>query len=195
MHKHVILISGPPCVGKTSVAKELASKLSALYVNLTELVLRENLILEKDKERDTVIPEETRVKHRIAEILESCTEKRVVVDGHYAVFVVPKKYVTKVFVLRRNPIELKKLMEERGFSDKKLWENLASEILDVCLVDALKMHGKKKTCELNITGKSVNDVAKEILDILKERRKCYVGIVDWLGKLENEGILDEYLRF
>jgi len=195
MYKRVILVTGTPCVGKTSIAKALALKLNALYVNLTELVLNENLVAGKDEERDTVIPDETQVKRRIEEILTNRVEENVVVDGHYAALVVPKKHVTHVFVLRRNPTELKKFMEKRGFLGGKLWENLASEILDVCLTDALKVYGKGKVCEVDVTGKSVEDVVDEILQMLGKRIKCRVGIVDWLGKLEREGVLDEYLRF
>ena len=48
MSRRVILVTGTPCVGKSSVARLLASKLDALYVNLTELAVRENLISGKD---------------------------------------------------------------------------------------------------------------------------------------------------
>jgi len=115
-------------------------------------------------------------------------------SGHYAVNVVPKKIVTHVFVLRRNPVELRKFMERGGFSGRKLWENLASEILDVCLVDALRVLDEEKVCELDITGKSVEETVDKILNVLSGREKCCVGIVDWLGKLESEGLLDEYLK-
>jgi adenylate kinase len=99
-----------------------------------------------------------------------------------------------VFVLRRNPVDLRKLMEQRNFTGPKLWENLASEILDVCLVDALNIHGEGKVCELDISDKSPEEIANEIAAILEDDKKCRVGIVDWIGKLESEGLLDEYLR-
>lgn len=194
MSRRVILVTGTPCVGKTSVARLLASKLDALYVNLTELAVRENLISGKDEERDSIIVDENRMRHKIREIIEGCDQNDIVIDGHYAVSVVPKKFVTYVFVLRRDPVELRKFMEQCGFSGRKLWENLASEILDVCLVDALNVHGKEKVCELDVTGKSVEEVVSEILDILGGHKKCRVGIVDWLGKLENEGLLEEFLK-
>jgi adenylate kinase len=108
--------------------------------------------------------------------------------------VAPKRHVTNVFVLRRDPVELRKIMERCSFVGNKLWENLASEILDVCLFDALKTYGEDKICELDVTGKSVEDVVSEIIDVLEGRKKCYLGIVDWLGKLEKEGVLDEYLK-
>ena len=194
MSRRVILVTGTPCVGKTSVARLLASKLDALYVNLTELAVRENLISGKDEERDSIIVDENRMRHKIREIIEGCDQNDIVIDGHYAVSVVPKKLVTYVFVLRRDPVELRKFMEQCGFSGRKLWENLASEILDVCLVDALNVHGKEKVCELDVTSKSVEEVISEILDVLGGHKECHVGIVDWLGKLESEGLLGEFLK-
>jgi adenylate kinase len=131
---------------------------------------------------------------RSQELIGQCDQQNVIIDGHYAVSVVPKQLVTFVFVLRRDPLELRKFMEKCGFSGRKLWENLASEILDVCLVDALNVHKEGKVCELNITGRSVEEAVKEILDVLNGKEKCCIGIVDWLSKLENEGVLDEFLR-
>jgi len=194
MQKRVILITGTPCVGKTTVARTLASKLEAQYVNLTELAKSENLILGKDPKRDTTIVNEKKMKNRIRKLIETSNQKNIIIDGHYAVHVVPKKLATQIFVLRRNPVELRKLMEQNGFAASKLWENLASEILDVCLVDALNTHSEAKICELDVTGKSSEETTNEIIAILEDRKKCYVGIADWIGKLENEGLLDEYLR-
>jgi adenylate kinase len=194
MSRRVILVTGTPCVGKTSVARLLVSKLDALYVNLTELAVHENLISGKDDERDSIIVDENRMRHKIREIIEGCDQNNIVIDGHYAVSVVPKKFVTYVFVLRRDPVELRKFMEQCGFSGRKLWENLASEILDVCLVDALNIHEKEKVCELDVTGKSVKEVISEILDVLDGHKECHVGVVDWLGKLESEGLLGEFLK-
>jgi adenylate kinase len=194
MSKRVILVTGTPCVGKTTVAHLLASKLNALYVNLTELAVHENLVSGRDEKRDSIIVDEIRMRRKIREIIEACEQNDIVIDGHYAVSVVPKKLVTCVFVLRRNPVELRKFMEQCGFSGRKLWENLASEILDVCLVDALNVHEEGKICELDVTGKSVEEVVSEILDALSGHKECHVGIVDWLGKLENDGLLEEFLK-
>ena len=191
--KHIILITGTPCVGKTSVARLLSQRLNTALVNLTELALRENLVSGKDLERNSIIVDERRMRRKISDIIKK-SSKNVIVDGHYAVNVVPKKLVSYVFVLRRDPVELKGFMEKAGFSGLKLWENLASEILDACLVNALKVHGKEKVCELDVTGKSVEEVVNEILKILMGRGKCRVGIVDWIGKLESKGLLEEFLK-
>ncbi len=194
MNKRVILVTGTPCVGKTTVAQKLARELDALYINLTELAEKHSLTLGEDKERKTTIIDEEKMHAKISETIEITEKRDVIVDGHYAYAVVPKRYVTRIFVLRRNPIELRKIMEKCGFSGAKLWENLASEILDVCLVEALSEHDKEKVCELDVTGKTVESITREILAIIDDRKKCLVGCVDWLGMLEKESIVDEYLK-
>jgi len=194
MRKRIILVTGTPCVGKTTVAQYLATELDALYINLTDLANKHNLTIGEDKERKTTIIDEEKMRRKITEIINTAEKSTIIVDGHYAAAVVPKRYVTRIFVLRRNPIELRKFMEKCGFQGPKLWENLASEILDVCLIEALREHRKEKVCELDITGKTVENVTREILDVLNERKKCYVGCVDWLGMLEKEGLADEFLK-
>ncbi|MGC9345454.1 MAG: hypothetical protein ACP5ER_01500, partial [Candidatus Bathyarchaeales archaeon] len=147
-----------------------------------------------DEERGSIIVDENRMRCRIREIIEDCDKKAIIIDGHYAVSVVPKELTTQVFVLRRDPVELRKFMEQCGFSGRKLWENLASEILDVCLCDALNVYEDGKVCELDVSGKRVEEIVGEILDILNYSKKCRVGVVDWLSRLEGEGLLEEFLR-
>ena len=195
MSKRVILITGTPCIGKTTIAKKLAAKLGALYINLTELAQKNNLTLGEDEQRKTTIIDEEKMQTKLAETVDTTEKHDVIIDGHYAVAVTQKTLVTRIFVLRRNPIELRRLMEKRDYSGAKLWENLASEILDICLVEALQMHGKEKVCELDITGKAVNVIANQIISILNENKSCPSSSVDWLGMLETQGILDQYLNF
>ena len=194
MNKRVILVTGTPCVGKTTVAKQLTSKLDAHYINLTELAEKHSLTLGEDKKRKTRVINEKEMRTKIAETIDATEKNTVIVDGHYAAAVVPKRYVTRIFVLRRNPVELRGFMEKRGFSDAKLWENLASEILDVCLFEALQEHDEDKVCELDVTGKTVETAVSEVLAFLNENKKCRVGHVDWLGMLEAQGLIGEYLK-
>lgn len=194
MVARVIVVTGTPCVGKTTIARLLASKLDALYINLTELAVQEKLILGRDGVRDSLIVDEAKMRGRIREIVDGCGGKDVVIDGHYVSAVVPNELATHVFVLRRDPEELYGFMRKAGFSGRKLWENLAAEILDVCLMEALNAYDKMKICELNVSGRNPENVVAEILEVIEGARKCRVGIVDWLGKLEMSGKLDDYLK-
>ena len=193
MNKRVILITGTPCTGKTTTAKQLAAKLDAHYINLTEYANIYGLILGEDKERKTMVINEKKMQQKLAATVIDSNKPNIIIDGHYASVVIPENLATNVFVLRRSPIELRLFMQKCGFEDRKLWENLSAEILDICLVEALQAH-PGKVCELNVTGKSVEEVVNDILDVLQKGKKCYVGCVDWLGMLEREGLTDQYLK-
>lgn len=191
--KRVILVTGTPCTGKTTTAKQLAKKLNAQYINLTEYAKTHSLTLGEDTKRKTTIINEEEMKKKLAQTITETPNTNIIIDGHYAPAVTPADKTTHVFVLRRNPKELKPQMQKCGFADQKLWENLGAEILDTCLIEAMQTQ-PGKVCELNITGKTVEEVTTEILGVLEGRKKCYSGIVDWLGMLEREGITDQYLK-
>lgn len=192
--KQVILVTGTPCVGKTTLAIQLAKCLDAFYVNLTDYAKQNGLILGEDSERDTVIVAEQKMRQVLPVTISQSVCSVVVVDGHFAASVVPDGLATYVFVLRRNPVELKEFMQKEGFSEAKLFENLSAEILDVCLVEALQAQ-TGKICEVDVTGKSVDQSVDELLSILLGKCECVCGgVVDWLGFLEREGLTDQYLK-
>ncbi len=193
MNKRVILITGTPCVGKTTIATKLAEQLNAKYINLTELAETEHLTQGKDKERNTTIINENKMRQKLTELITEATSD-LIIDGHYAAAVTPKTHTTYIFVLRRNPTQLREFMQKCGFNKPKQTENLQAEILDVCLVEALREHPKEKVCELDITNKTVEETLNDVLAVLEGKKKCRVGCVDWLGMLEQEGKLDEYLE-
>ena len=191
--KRVILVTGTPCVGKTTTAKNLATKLDAEYINLTEYAKTNKLTLGEDKKRQTIIINEEAMQQKLAETITASKNTNIIIDGHYAAAVTPPKLVTHIFVLRRNPKELKKIMQNNNFPEAKLNENLAAEILDICLVEALQSQ-TTKVCELDITGKSTQKTVNEILAIINGKKKCASGIVDWLTMLEKQGLTSKYLK-
>lgn len=162
-------------------------------ISLGELIREEKLYIGVDRERDTLIADIDRVYERVKEIILS-SDRDVVVEGHLAPYVVPPEYATIAFVLRRSPEELKRVLKDRNYSERKIAENLAAEILDVCLYDAVNRFGIDKVYEINTTSRDPEDVVNEILEVLKGLRGHRVGIVDWLGELEAKGKLKEYLR-
>jgi adenylate kinase len=192
MNQEVILITGTPGVGKTSVAIKLAQQLNATYVNLTELAKKKQLIAGKDVERGTEIIDETKMSRALKRLITQ-TESNLVVDGHYAAAVTPQALVTYVFVLRRHPAELQRVLEERGYSRPKQNENLTAEVLDVCLVEALNSQDKAKVCELDTSGKTMEETLSEVLAVVEGKKRCYAGYIDWMSILEREGKLDQYL--
>lgn len=190
----VLVVTGTPGVGKTMVSKVLAERLEGLYISLTDIVKRENLRLYMDSERDTIVADLRVLSDRVSNIINesSCD---VVVDGHYASEVVSSEVVSYAFVLRIEPDKLRQRLRERGYSEEKVLENLASEVLDVCLFDAVARYGVEKVDEIEVTYKDVDEIIEEILAVLNGRTKAKSGKVDWLGKLEKEDRLSELSEY
>ena len=186
---------GTPCVGKTAVSSLLARKFRAVHVDLGELVIKEKLSSGKDRQRGTLIADRAKLAARVKQIIEENTAKKdIIIDSHFATDVIDSETATKVFVLRRHPDELRQVMTERGWQEQKIRENLAAEVLDVCLFDAIKAVGTEKVCEIDATSKSPEKVAQEIIQVLAGKELCTSGNIDWLGKLESQGRLNEYLK-
>ncbi len=187
------MVTGTPSVGKTVVSILLASRLNAFHIDLGKLVEQEKLWSDVDKTRGTLVVNISKLSKRVQEMIE-LSEQDIVLDGHYAVDVVPARNIHIAVILRREPDELRQTMQKRGFKGKKLKENLAAEILDICLYNAVKVCGEEKVHEIDVTGKKADEVVEEVVAVLEGKKLCAVGTVDWLGKLEKEGRLKEFLE-
>jgi adenylate kinase len=189
----IIVITGTPGVGKTTIAKALAKRLNALYVSVGELVKDENLIVGVDEDRNTLIADLKRLTRRINTIILQASQD-VIVEGHYASDVLQKNLVSFAFVLRKNPEDLKMILEKKGFEEKKILENIASELLDVCLINTINNYGEDIVNEIDVSQQSVEEVINEIIFILEGQQKRNVGNVNWIEKLEKYGKLRHYLH-
>lgn len=190
--KRILVLIGTPGVGKSSISESLATRLGGVHISLSDLVRNEGLSCGFDTKRETLIADEEKVSKRLKEISKK-VEGYVIIDGHFAMDVITAVDVFLAFVLRRNPDELQEVLRERGFSEGKISENVAAEILDVCLFDAVKAYGEQKVCEVNVSNRSIDEITEEIACVVNGGMKCRIGIVDWLTKLESEGRLDSFL--
>ncbi len=189
----IIVVTGTPGLGKTKVSQLLSKRLDALHLDLNRIVREEKLTLGIDEERKSLVADLKRLSGRVQELIKE-SSKNVIIDGHYASEVVPPKLVSYVFVLRRDPDLLKVDLERKGFGKQKVSENISAEILGVCLSDALNAYGLKRVCEINTTDKCVEGIIEEIILVLDGEEKPSVGKVDWLGKLEREGRLENLME-
>jgi adenylate kinase len=109
-------------------------------------------------------------------------KKRVLVIGHYSE-IVDDDILDKIVVLRLNPMELAQRLLSRGWPTKKVVENVEAELVGVCTNNALSEHPPEKVCEVDVTGKSIDDVVREVFDVVAGLRPCRV-YVDWLSNEE-----------
>jgi len=178
----LVLITGTPGVGKTTVAREVAKRLGAAYINVAELVVSEGLVAGYDRERGAYVIDEGAVRKRLREL---ASKGCAVVDTH-VVSAVPPELVGVVVVLRLDPRELKRRLETRGYPPSKVLENVQAEILDACLIEAVEAFGEEKTFEIDTSGKIVEQVVEEVLEVVREKRGSKPGSVNWLEKLGDE---------
>lgn len=184
MARKCIVISGCPGTGKTVVARKIAEALRLQYINLSELVLSEKLYKGYDVKRETYIVNLRRLNQKIREIID--VSNGVVIDSHYGE-VIPSKYVRKIIILRLHPAELKKRLIERGWRVEKIRENIEAELIGSCTLNALSKH-QGRVYEVNVTGKNIDEVVKEALNIINSRvkpREC----IDWLSMLSREDFI------
>jgi adenylate kinase len=184
----VIVISGTPGVGKTSVALRVAELLDLKYVNLSDLAVEKGFILYKDSERDTFVVDEDNIRKALRK-LSSSSNKGILVDSHYGE-IVDDEITDKVIVLRLNPLLLLDRLRKRGYPRKKIKENAEAELLGTCTYNALASHPADKVCEVDVTGKSEEEVADEVIKVIKGVSECRVWI-DWLSNEDVDVLIQE----
>ena len=185
--RKVILLTGVPGVGKTTIASLLSERLNGVHVNLSELALAEGLVTGYDSIRKTSIVDLERTTTRLMEIIREGRDP-LVIEGHFSQDVVSPERVSNVFVLRRAPWRLKDELESRGYNPEKVKENVEAELLDICLVEAIEAYGKEKVCELDTTGIKPDEIIETITSVLRGERSCEIGI-DWLSHPEAKELL------
>ncbi|MBL7118467.1 adenylate kinase family protein [Candidatus Bathyarchaeota archaeon] len=189
----IIVVTGTPGVGKTVCSRLLAGELSARHIELGELVEGENLTLGEDSKRGSAIADLDRLRSTLSAVIGDSPQD-CVVEGHLAPLVLDGSLVELAYVLRCDPDELLLRLGERGFSELKVIENAASEILGVCLWEAIDGFGEGKVVEIDTTSRSPEYVVNEMVSILDGRSERVVGEIDWLSMVSEQGRLTYFFR-
>lgn len=156
-----------------------------------ELVEREGLYSHINSERDTKVADLDRLIPRITELIER-SEGVIIVEGHYA-DIVPSSFVDIVIVLRTNPEVLSNRLEAKGWSERKVRENVQAEILGSCTFNALKAYGSELVYEIDTTNLSEEEMVTMVLEIINEKpRKHRAGTINWLSLLDADNQLEKY---
>jgi adenylate kinase len=196
----IIAISGVPGVGKSQVAALLAKQLEAQLISITALVKAGKIPYTWDKIRRTKVVAVRDVQRAVSKITSAQRARAIfVIEGHLAHLL----RADATFVLRCNPIALRKRLRARRWRKAKIEENVQAELLDVITAEALdkianrrrairkitrpsrfgKQAIRPKLYEINTTRKSPEQTARMISRILKSKayaRKFKPGRIKWL---------------
>ncbi|KAL0244390.1 hypothetical protein GEMRC1_008474 [Eukaryota sp. GEM-RC1] len=127
-----ILITGCPGVGKSTVASLLAEKTNLTYLNIGDLVKDQGLHEGWDEELQTYILDEDALINTLSGVIE---ETGYVVEFH-SPSVFPEDWFDIVVVLTCINDVLYPRLEKRGYSERKISDNIEAEIMEVVLDEA-----------------------------------------------------------
>jgi adenylate kinase len=189
-----VVITGNPGVGKHTCAKFVSEKLGkAKLIDINRVILSNNEVALSSNAVNGI--GEIDVKKTEKLILEEIKKaKDVVIVGHLAPYVIRATGIDLVAVLRRSPYQLAKILRQRKYTPMKMKENIAAEVLGITLYDSVETFGKERVAELDTTGKTPEEIAKDIVSKLKKSRK-QIGIIDWLSLVYEKGDAQKFLEY
>ena len=178
----IILITGTPGVGKTTVSSILVEKTGAYLVDINKLVDEKHLYTGIDEERGYKIVDMDSLFDEMKKIIENIDDpdKHIIVEGHLSHLFENSDIV---IVLRANPDILKDRMKTKGWKAAKIRENIEAEAIDVCSYEAFEIHGDKVN-EIDTSDIQPEHVADLIIDVISGSKKFPVGNVDFLEYLK-----------
>ncbi len=184
----IIGITGTPGTGKKSVGRIIADKSGYCFLDMNNIAIKTVSMMAIEEEDFEVDPEKLRRC-----VLEQLKNNRVVLVGHLLPQILYKDEVDFVAILRCAPKELERRYADRNYSEDKIKDNILSEILDICFVDSLNRYGNKIISEFDTTGQQPENVAQEILMVLRGLKKRSFGSVSWLTDTYAKGLIQKYL--
>jgi Predicted nucleotide kinase (related to CMP and AMP kinases) len=178
----IILITGTPGVGKTTVSSILVEKTGAYLVDINKLVDEKHLYTGIDEERGYKIVDMDALFNEMDKIISEIEgpDKHIVVEGHLSHLF---ENSDLVIVLRANPDVLRHRMGTKGWKAAKIRENIEAEAIDICSYESFEIHGDKVN-EIDTSNIPPEQVADLIIDVINGVKSFPVGNVDFLNYLK-----------
>ncbi len=141
----LIIITGTPGTGKSTLAKFLAKKLGWERLDLHKYY--SNLSTRYNPHKKCWEIDFNKLKKLVTKKLKE-SKKNLILDSHIS-HQLPKKMVNLCIVLTSSNLKiLEKRLKQRKYSPQKIRENLDSEIFQVCLNEAKENGSKLKVIDI-----------------------------------------------
>jgi adenylate kinase len=175
----ILFITGTPGTGKTTVSKLFKEQFSFTLVDINGLVEDEKLYTGIHKKGYKIV-DIPALCSKLDDIINNLGDgEDLLVEGHLSHFC---DGADRVIVLRAHPDTLGDRLQDKGFKDAKIAENVEAEALDVCAFEAYQEYGDRAS-EVDTTGKNPEEVVDIIKMIVDGEKTSPVGGVDFSGYL------------
>lgn len=189
-----IILSGTPGVGKHTIATMLSSLFDKVtIVDINKIILSEDLLIPSQRENHDV---DIQKSFDFLTLLLSKKEYQdSIIVGHLAPYVIDPLLVDLAVILRRSPYELRKIYEDRSYSQTKISDNIVAEILGIISYDALKTFEFSKLSELEIATSVLPSLsAQKIVNMYMDKKQRSFGNIDWLPLIQNDPDMLKFLK-
>ncbi|MEM1688009.1 MAG: adenylate kinase family protein [Nanopusillaceae archaeon] len=159
----IICITGVAGVGKTTIAKKLAERINAEYINLLDFAKEKKLIVSYDEALQTYIVDEDKLIEEIKKYLKN--EKNYVIDGNFSHLIPSDIYI----VIRTDPNILYSRLLQRGYSYNKIFENIWAMNLEV-IEEEIENMGKEYYVFNNNTENDIEIIVNSIIEIINKNK-------------------------
>ncbi|GAQ87010.1 Hydroxyacyl-ACP Dehydrase [Klebsormidium nitens] len=151
-----ILVTGTPGTGKTSLCHQLAASVPLQYINIGDLVKEKELHDGWDEEYQSWNLNEDKL---CDELEDRVAEGGCLLDYH-GCELFPERWFDLVVVLQTDNSVLYDRLVARGYSGRKLEDNMECEIMQVILEEARESYEHSKV--LALPSNSVEDMEQNV---------------------------------
>ena len=191
-----IVITGSPGVGKHTIAKEIERtwKISEL-IDINKIAIDVGLV---ERSQDIIEVDVNKLKNHLEPIISDIPRlhsmgRTGLVVGHLAPYVIDAKHASYCVVLRKNPYKLLDVYKKRGYAEKKMKDNIGSEILGIITSDAINNFGREKTFQVDTSDHTPKEIAIRIHDIY--HGKDDGDNIDWLPLIEEKNDFKTFFEY
>ncbi len=183
----IILITGTPGTGKTTITPLLGEKIGCQVIDVNKLVDEKNLYTGVDAEKGYKVVDMDALTQELLKIIT--TEKisydeneevpgerpSIIIEGHLSHYFSLADFV---IVLRTAPNILRDRLQKREWTDLKIHENLQAEALDICTWEAYQTHGSN-VHEVNTSSITPEEAVEIISRIIYKEESSPPGNIDF----------------
>ena len=164
----VVYICGTAGTGKTTISTYL-KKYGFFVINLSHLVKHNKLYLGYDAERDSLIIDEEKLNEHVKNLVKKKKQEKIVIEGIGAE-ALPDELADLCVVLTCSIKTLKERLKSKGYSERKIMENLEAEKFGIILGDA-ESKFFNKVLTLDTSKLTPEQAAEKIVEKLRELKK------------------------